>query len=75
MALSIFIPTPWRGSWRDGVMKKAYKDQDEAKLEKLAKRLLATPPKPREESKVDKPKRGRAKKAATPSSRRDRAGE
>jgi len=32
-------------------MAKPRKDQDEKDLEKLAKKLLSTPPKPREESK------------------------
>jgi hypothetical protein len=41
-------------------MAKPRKDQDEKELEKLAKALLSTPPKPREESKVGK---GKSKKA------------
>jgi len=37
-------------------MPKPRKDQDEKELEKLAKALLSTPHKPREESKVGKPR-------------------
>ena len=37
-----------------GKPRKSRKDQDEKQLEKLAKRLLSTPHKPREESKLGK---------------------
>ena len=38
-------------------MKATPKSQDEKDLEKLAKKLLSTPPKPREDMKVGKRKR------------------
>jgi hypothetical protein len=49
-------------------MAKARKDQDEKELEKLAKKLLSMPHKPREESKIGKgptkkrPRQGDAKR-------------
>lgn len=43
-------------------MAKPPKDQDEAKLEKLAKRLMATPPKPKPaKKKSPAPKKGTGK--------------
>jgi hypothetical protein len=50
------------GSTLFGMMAKPRKDQDEKDLEKLAKKLLSMPHKPREESKIGPRKKSRPRR-------------
>ena len=52
------------GSTLFGMMAKPRKDQDEKDLEKLAKKLLSMPHKPREESKIGPRKKSRPRRQA-----------